>query len=238
MALEVFTDAVVLFGQWNLSGDSNDVKVERKVDMKESTRWGATEHRFQAGLMELEASGKGMLQFDDSATPKAVDYFYTTVGTEKVMTIAASRADGATAYLGNMISEDRPADFKVGEFGMFDFKFKCAGQHTRGIMGMPLTSRTATGNGTIYQLGALTSVQKMLAALHVTEFVGTSLDVIVYSNDTNNTTTPTARITFTQATGMTAEFKEVAGAITDTYWYVGWTFVGTSFKAAVSLGVR
>jgi hypothetical protein len=179
-----------------------------------------------------------MLQFDDSATPKAVDYFYTTVGTEKVMTIAASRADGATAYLGNMISEDRPADFKVGEFGMFDFKFKCAGQHTRGIMGMPLTSRTATGNGTIYQLGALTSVQKMLAALHVTEFVGTSLDVIVYSNDTNNTTTPTARITFTQATGMTAEFKEVAGAITDTYWYVGWTFVGTSFKAAVSLGVR
>lgn len=240
MALEVFTDAVVLYGEFDLSGDSNDVKLERKVDMKESTRWGATEHRFQAGLVDMDVQGKGLLQFDDSTTPKAVDYFFSQVGgsTPKVVTVAASSADGATAYLGNMVNEERPAEFKVGEFGSFDFKFKCAGQHTRGRMAFPLATRTATATGTIYELGALTATQKLLAAVHVTEFDGTSLDVAIFSNDTNNTTTPTSRISFNQLEGTGSEFKEVSGAITDTYWYAVFTFVGTSFKAAVSFGVR
>lgn len=240
MAVDVFYDALILIGEYDLSADQNEVKVDRKVDMKENTRFGHTEHRFLPALQELDVDGKGFVSYDDASTPKAVDANISALigSTAKALTIAPSNTDGAYATIGQIVAAEYNRTLNVSELGEFTFKARCAGQVTRGRLVLPMASRTASAVSTIYQLGALSALQKVIATLHVSEFDGTSLDVLVKSNDTNNTTTPTTRITFAQATAPTSEIKTVAGAITDQYWYVDFTFVGTSVKFAVAFGVR
>jgi hypothetical protein len=240
VALENFYDAEILAGPWRISGDANEVSVEQKQDTLECTRFGNTEHRYHPGLQSIEISGKGYVNFDGSTTPVGLDSALTAEisASAKAFTVAEKTTDGAIAYLAKTVQEMYSWDLKQAELGRFDFKVKGNHRHARGKIILPLTSRTVSGTGTIFQLGALTATQRLVAALHVTEFVGTSLDVVIKSNDTNNTTTPTTRITFDQLTAAGSDFDEVAGAITDTYWYAEFTFVGTSFKAAVSAGIR
>lgn len=240
MAVNLFYDALILHGSVNVSADHNEVKLEQKADIKDVTRFGHTTHINAATLRGLEAEGKGWVQFDDSVTPMLIDgTLYPLIGAaSKAYTLAESTPDGATAYVGKTTASDYSVNLKNDEIGMFEFKVKCSEKFTRGRLILPLTSRVASGTGTIYQLGALSASQILIANLHVTAFDGSTLDVVVKSNDTNNTTTPTSRITFAQATGVTSEFKTVSGAITDTYWYVDFTFTGNSFTAAVAAGIK
>lgn len=243
MPLQEFllSDALIVIGPYNISGDANEVKVEQKNDMLESTVFGHTEHRFVAStLRELSAEGKGFVQFDDVSVPKAVDYnlFNELNATEKALTIGQTKSDGAYCFLGKGLVADYSPHLKVDALGEFTFKLQ-GNRNTRGRVALPLVSRTATsGNGTIYQMGALSATQKMVITVHVVAFTGTTLTLNVNSNDTNNTTTPTLRQAFSGITGVTSNFAEVSGAITDTFWYVDWTFTGTSFTALVSFGVR
>lgn len=244
MAVAYMNDAKIVYHTYNYSGDMNEVKVTTGKDMLEKTVFGNTEHRFTQGMGTFDAEASGFIQFDDSTTPKAVDYQLATEmlasnSVKRPFTIAYG-AEGSVAYLGQGFAGDYSPELTPDQLGKFAFKVSAAHQYTRGALLLdPSTSRTAaSGNGAIVQLGALSSTQKIMAVLHVLEFVGTTLTATLYSNDTNNTTTPTSRIAFTAATGVTSEYKEFAGPVTDTYWYLGWTFTGTSFKAAVSAGVR
>lgn len=241
MALENFYDAVILFGAYDYSADHNEVRVERKVDPLEFTRFGHTNHVFKSGLRSDEVSGKGWLNIDDSTTPVAADksLFDSIAAAAKPMTISSASADGSIAYLLQGVSSDYSWTMKNDALGQFDFAVKCGGDGAvRGRLVLPLATYSASAVGSIYELGAVSATQKVYAALHVTEWNATSLDVLVKSNDTNDTVTPTTRITFTQATAVTSEWKSLAGAITDTYWYVDFTLVGTSAKFSVSVGIR
>ncbi len=96
----------------------------------------------------------------------------------------------------------------------------------------------ASGNGTARQLGLVAAGEKMYGGLHVTAFDGTTLDVILQSDDAEGMGTPTGRITFTQATGLTSEWASVAGAIAnDDWWRANYTFVGTSATFALFAGI-
>jgi hypothetical protein len=240
VALENFYDAEILAGPWRISGDANEVQVETKQDTLECTRFGNTEHRYHPGLQTIEINGKGYVNFDSSTTPTGIDAALTgEIGASaKAITVAEKTTNGAIAYIAKTVQESYSWDLKQAELGRFDFKVKGNQRHARGRLILPLTSRTVSGVGAIHQLGALSATQRLVAALHVTEFVGTSLIVVIRSNDTNDTVTPTLRATFATQTGPGSDYQEVAGAVTDTYWYADFTFVGTSFKAAVSAGIR
>lgn len=244
MAVETMYDATICYGDYDYSGDMNEVKVSLGQDMLESTVFGDTEHQFEPGLRIFDATASGFIQFDDTTDPKAVDYQLATEmlasnSTEKEFTFSYG-GEGSTTYFGRGFANDYSPELSVAELGAFSFGVKASNEMTRGALLLdPETQRTAaSGNGTIVQLGALSATQKMMAVLHVVEFDGTTLTVTLYSNDTNDTVTPDTMTTFTAATGATSEYKEVAGAETNTYWYVGWAFTGTSFKAAVSAGVK
>ena len=240
MAVAMLYDAEIVVGTYDLSGDHNSIKVETTTDALDCTVMGAVNRTYCQGIRSMKANGSGFVQFDDSTTPKAVDFNLSTALTAGILpvSIAHSSADGATAYLGQMVAADYMKDINVTELGKFDFSMECANRYTRGFTVLPLQSRVASVTAsTIYQLGALSSSQRLLANLHVTAFTGTSLVVTVQRNDTNNTTTPATAITFTTATGVTSEAKELAGPITDTYFYVTTTFTGTSYSAFVTFGI-
>lgn len=241
MALENFTDALIVYGPYDLSADHNEVKLEQKADFLDVTRFGHDTHVGMAGIRSLEVEGKGWVNFDDSTTPKAVDFnLFTEIGAaEKILTIAYAKADGSIAYLGKVAEDEYSPALKVGEVGTFGFKAKCAGYFCRGRLMLPLSLRSgASGTGTIYQLGAVSATQKVRLAIHVTEFTGTTLTMNLLSNDTNDTVSPTTRLTQAAITGVGSYYLELAGAISDTFWYTTWTFTGTNFKAAISAGIR
>lgn len=242
MAILNFYDALILYGPYDLSADHNEIRLDQKLDVKEVTRFGHDTHIFKPGLNVQEVAGRGWVQFDDTAVPKAVDFnlFNEIKASEKVMTLAPTKTDNEIAYLFRGTADTYSFNLSVDNIGNFDFTVKAASNEAvRGRLILPLISRVATNNGTISNaLGAVGATQKLIGGLHVTAFSGTSLDMRIKSNTSAVTGGATTRLTFAQAVGVTSEFKEQAGPITDTFWFADWTFVGTSFSAAVSAGIR
>lgn len=243
MSLQLFYDALILYGPYDLSADHNEIRLDQKLDVKEITRFGHDTHIFKPGLNVQEVTGRGWVQYDDGAVPKAVDFnlFNEIRASEKVLTLCPTKLDNEVAYLQRGTADKYSFDLNVQNIGMFDFSVKAASNEcVRGRLLLPLASRAATGNGTINNnLGAMTAIQKLVGGLHVTAFNGTSLVMRIKSNASATTVGATTRATFTTAVGVTSEFIEVIpGAVTDTFWYADWTFVGTTFSAAVSTGIR
>lgn len=114
------------------------------------------------------------------------------------------------------------------------------GPLVRGILGHHDT-RTASGNGSGYELGALSAAQRLYAALHVLEVDGTTptLDVKIQSDSASNFPSATDRITFAQKTAVGSAWGSVLGAVADTFWRVNFTIGGTtpSFRFVVVMGI-
>lgn len=241
MAVQVLQDALILYGPVNASGDQNQVKLDQKIDMLESTVFGHTEHRFVPGLRYLTVDGSGFAQFDDSINPKAIDFqLFSDIGaTERAFTVGFDKTDGQVAWLGKSVSAEYSPELPVADLAKFGFNIK-ANRFTKGKVVYPLALRSGAGpgTGTIYNMGALSATQKMLIAVHVVTFTGTTLTINVKSNDTNDTVSPTVRASQAGIVGTGAFYFEVAGPITDTFWYVDFSFTGTNFTAAVSIGIR
>ena len=104
------------------------------------------------------------------------------------------------------------------------------------ILVVPATYSSSSETATNASIGAVSATQSVYSALHVTAASGT-LDVIVESAPSNWSSEST-RITHTQFSGVGAEMKSTAGAITDAYWRVKWTVSGGgSFDFICSLGI-
>ena len=105
------------------------------------------------------------------------------------------------------------------------------------------TARTSSGTGTAWQVGALSSSQRLYAGLHVISASGTTPTLAVkVQSDTVGFGSATDRITFSTATDVAnrEQFSSVAGAITDDYWRVSYTIGGSStptFSFMVCVGI-
>ena len=104
------------------------------------------------------------------------------------------------------------------------------------------TARTATGNGTAFQLGAVSATQSVYATIVcLSASSGDTLDVVLASDNAQAFTTGTSQITFTQITATGAyEWKELAGANTDDWWRVEHTIAGDgseSFEYVVVVAI-
>jgi hypothetical protein len=128
-----------------------------------------------------------------------------------------------------------PLTGAVGDMAGMNISGATAGVMADGVV-MYDDSTASSGNTSGSQVGSVSATRAMFANLHVTAAAGTSLDVVVQSDDNAGFTSPTNRITFTQATGVTSEHLSVAGAITDDYWRISYTIVGGSFTFVVAIG--
>lgn len=240
MSVVNFSDALILHGSYDVSADHNDVKLETNIDVLEATRFGHTTHINTTGLPYCKVSGTGWLQIDDSTTPKAVDAnLWGLIGaTDNAFTLAPSTADTEVAYVGKLIQSKYTPERGVATLGKFTFEGQSNRKFARGRLLLPLASRAASNNGTDFQLGAVSSTQKLVANLHVTAFSGTSLVVRVRSAASSGMAGSTNRITFATATAVTSEYQEISGPITDTWYDIDWTITAATATFAVSVGIR
>jgi len=239
MAIQVLYDADILLGAYDLSGDHNKVNLSLTQDTKEVTVFGDVARKSIAGIMDIKADSEGFLQFSD--TPQAIEKTLFGRGgvnlTGDVMTVGHSKADGDTAYIFKGVQEGFNDSAALGEPGKFTVSSMGAYKFVRGTR-LVRGSKTTTGNGTAYLMGLLSAGQTLYALLHVYAWNATNLVVKVQSDDAVGFPSSADRITFTTATGLTSEWKELAGPVaTDTYWRAAWTLTGTSASISVVIGI-
>ena len=243
MATLVLTDAKIYLAQYDISGFSNRVGLMHESDAVPDTRFGATARQVTPGLKVSEITADGLQDFADNAVDEAL---FGQIGViDKPLTIAAEGGDdGELAYLLQAIAgRYKPLSAQVGETSPFQLEARNQGGRgiVRGTILHNNTAETATGQGTARQVGAVTAAQRVYAALHVFTVSGSTptFDLDIESDNAEGMSSPTVRLTFTQATAAFAEWKSVAGAITDDWWRASWTIAGgsPSFAFAVAIGI-
>lgn len=248
MAVQAWTDMSILLGGYDMacrakSMNGPDVAVAELDVTALCVSSGYTS--VSGGIKSVSWSADVMQDFDADQVDEELGLDGGTLAASTPLTILpAGTADGSLGYTfrANQL-EYTPISGAVGDVAMA----RLAGRARRGpvvrgtVLHPPSTARTSTANGTGRQLGALSSAQSMYAALHITAASGTTptIDVKIQSDDNGSFTSPTDRITFSQASAAGWQWSSVAGAVTDDYWRVVYTIGGTgpSFQFCVVAGI-
>lgn len=203
-----------------------------------STGWTELKGGRKSGQFNLEL----MADFDDNGIDERL---FSYLGTSNIpQSFSIGSADGSPGYtMTSLATSYVPMQGEPGALAMASLAGQSSGTIARGMLIHPdTTARTSSGTGTAWEVGALSSSQRLYAGLHVVSASGTTptLDVKIQS-DTSGFPSATDRITFSQATDTANHYQlsSVAGAVTDTYWRVSYTLGGTnpSFSFAVIVGI-
>lgn len=242
MAHLVLTNTQFVLNDLDVSGDSNTVTMDLSREELDASVFGDTFRRRLPGLPSgsLDAGG-----FVNLGTNNQEHELFTDLGlADRVVTVAAEGgAVGNVAYSFKALESSLSLLGTHGEIAPWSASGVTSSHFTRGTILHPTSSaRTATGNGTATNLGAITSTQYLHVALHVIAASGTTptLDVTIESDDNSNFTSAVTRATFTQVSTTGAEYLVVAGPVTDTWWRAVYTIAGTSpsFSFLVNAGIQ
>ena len=239
----ILSNAKLWLAGYDLSGQSNALALEYSAEEKDETAFGMGTRKNKGGLKVIGASAEG---FWEAGVGLLDEGIFTRIGVSDEVVSMAAEADGAEGQIGytfkSLLATYEPLFTEVGEIAPFSFRASGRDVLARGTI-VHNATRTASGNGTAFELGEVAVGKKLYAALHVLSAVGTSptLDVIVQSDDAQGFGSPTSRITFGQKTAIGAEWATpVAGAIADTWWRVNYTIGGTlpSLRFVVILAIQ
>lgn len=245
MAKVVLTNVRLFAVGADLTGASNKVELASQVEAKKSTNYGSAGwEEVLGGLADTEITAEGQWEAGD---PSLVDDASWSqlggIGPWSVGPLGA--AVGDLAYFTNGLRSDYTLGDAVGEVAPWSGTVKSTWPGVRGQFAHPPgTPRTASGNGTGINLGAVTTGKRIYAALHVLSVAGTSTPTItarVESDTSGAFAAPTTRLTFAAATAAGGQILRTSGsAITDTWWRLAWTISGTtpSFLFAASIGIQ
>lgn len=231
MATYVLKDSQIRLGGVVLTSDVFNISFGIKVDAKEDTVFGLGTHRNTAGLLDAEVGYQGYVQLGVGLVDET--QFLKLASLDEILSVCPQDGNaGSIAYLLKAVQSEYSPGAGVGEMYAFSAKASPSGSPPVRATILENGAKTVTGNGTGRQLGAVTAVQKLWAALHVTAVSGTATPTItvkVQSDDNSGFTTPTDRITFAAKTTIGAEMPaSVAGPITDDWWRMIWTVSGTT----------
>lgn len=199
---------------------------------------------FGAGLKSWEfAVSEGMVNFADGSVDEKLNVGGTIGSTLQPLSVMPTGgAAGALAYTGKSLHTNlQILGAEVGQLAPFTMTARGKGNPlVRGQVMVPSSSAvTATGNGTGYQLGAITSSQSIFLALHVLAISGApTFAAILQSDDNSGFTSATTRITSANYSASTgSEWQYLTGAVADDYWRVRYTVTGGTDPSITFLAV-
>lgn len=243
MSFLSLTDVRTYYASVDLTGYSNKVSMSTAYDKLDATTFASAGNReYQAGLATTSFSLDGYWAAGDLTKPDDAIFASFASNTNPLTVVPTSGAVGSLCYLTRTMTSDYKLFGADGD--LVPFSFDTAGNWplVRGQILHPQgTARTASGNGTGVQLGAVPLSQSLYINLHVLSVSGTtpSLTVTVQDSVDNTFGTPHTTATFTAATAVGGQTLKVAGPITNTWFRPTWTISGTSpsFLFAVSAGI-
>lgn len=235
MAPLVWHDAACWIGEFSFQGVTRSLALALEQDIPECTVFGNTARAYTAGL-----KGIGLELGGNWDAPTDLGVLGTLLGANKPVTVSPLTTVGTFAYLFNAISAEYQSGGRVGDVFPFRAGARGAGLPVRGVL-MENSTRSATGNGTGQQLGAIGATQKLYSALHVPSVSASdTLDVIIQSDDNAGFSSPTTRATLAQITAPASVWTEIAGPVTDDWWRYVFTLGGASISIVIagSMGIR
>lgn len=246
MAAFMLSDVDILASGLDLSPFASQVECSVSVQEVESTTYASGGWRTMVpGIRSttLTASGPTDMATASAAQLSAVDEVLGVgLGTEYVVSVVPLGATvGAVAWTttGQLMSRT-PLQGAVGDLATHQLMFGGTNPLVRGTV-MAASTITATGTGTITQLGAVSATQRVYAAVHTLTAGGTTptITVKVQSAAAVGFATPTDRLTFSAINSKTGAALSATGAITDQYWRATWTVSGSSpsFQAVIVVGI-
>ena len=216
-----------------LSTQLNAVALDYSAEELDATVLTDTTRTRAGGIKDAQAAIAG---FWNSAEDKAL---FDAIGLNKPLLIAEGPAQADISY--GMVAIDGVWSLRGehGELLGFEITLNSGnnGPLVRGELMIAQQVVSSGTSGTAQQLGAVSAAQRFYAGIHVTQFNATSLDVSIRSDDAVEFTTSTQQLAFAQAVGLTSEWASVAGPITDDWWRVTYTLVGTSATFALAAGI-
>jgi hypothetical protein len=227
---------------YEITTDHNTLNYELSQDLPQVTTFGSDSHSYIVGLQGSSYSFNGFFESDGTSAINDIQTIDWDAVSDHVLTVVAPEGGaGDVAYtFPGVDSSFTPFAGSIGDAASFTLAGSGTGVAFRGTVFEPgTTARSTSSNSSAYQLTGVTSGQTARASLHVIAATGSpTLDVTIESDDSGAMSTPTTRLTFTQATGQGAEIVTSATTTTDDYWRAAWTFGGTgSITFVVSFGI-
>lgn len=241
MAQQIWSNAKLFFGGYDMSGDINAMALKYGAEAKDATNFNSGLFKeFKPGLRDVSFAHEGF--FDASVGGVDTTLFADLALTSMPMTICPQAgAEGEVAFTFNAIEGLYAPGAKVGDMLAFSVSGSGDGALVKSTI-LHNAARTAGANGSVINAGAAAAGQKLYAAMHVLAISGTTklFNCKVQSAALVGFGSPTDRITFAQQTAIGAQWATpVAGPITDAYWRVVYTLSGvTSVTFAVVIGIQ
>lgn len=238
MAHSVAQDCRLYVGPTDFSGDSNSIDPRAGTTVVEDgPTFGQTVITNLAGLTNWSIGAAGLLTIANDGSDEMLHTDWDR-GTD-VFTASPTGTDGDRCWFGQVTQSEFRRQSRMNDVLKWTWGGASRSVLVPGFIIHTKASRSTTGNGTAFQLGAVAAGKSLYAALHVFTATGTTLDVKVQSDDNSGMSSATDRITFTQvATTPTSLFSSVAGSITDDYWRIVYTISGTGpYVLAVAAGI-
>lgn len=243
MATDVLDATKIWLAGYDVSGDIKGVNVVASAELLDDTTFGDTTRSRKGGLHDVAFSAAGF--WNAAASPAGIDdILWARVGVADVPVSVAplTGAGGETAYTFRANIGEYVPGGEIGQLLAFTVSAQASGGSglVRGTVLFNAIGQTASGNGTKFTVGAVSATQRMYAALHVLGAGTGTFDAILQSDADGSAGGETNRITFAQASGITSEWKSVAGPITDTLWRLNYTIAGgaPSFDVVLVAGIR
>lgn len=240
MAVKVPTAAQLAVGSFNASTTSDQVNWGVDVATPRKTTWGSGEfEEYGPGLRTLALTVGG---YNDFAAAAWDEYARTAWGSAQIITLAY---DGATAGTGAVMANGlMPAQTNysgnVGDMprinaaivGSTVYPPVAEGQVTRASS----TNVTATTTTTPVQIGALTSAQYVVAAVHVFSYSGTgTITCQLQSSSTSGGSYTNRGSAGAAISAAGAQWISATGlTVTDTWWRLNITASASPVAAVLA----
>lgn len=237
MAHNVTTDARLYVDHNDLSGDTNSIDLGLGTKAVPDNCFGQTVELSMPGHRTWAIGAAGLLTMADDGSEEELHEKWDR--STSIITASPTGTDGDRAYFGEAVQSEFRRTGMVGDAYKWTWSAAAKGLIVAGTIIHTKASRSATFNGSAFQLGAVAAGKSLYVALHVFSAAGTTLDAIVQSDDNSGFSSATTRITFTQVTTAAgAQLSSVAGSITDDYWRIRGTIVGSGpYVLAVAAGI-
>lgn len=237
----VIKDARLWMAQYELGGHANVLALAYGAELQNDTALQDTARKRLGGLKTVALQMEGFFEAGVGMPDTGLQGNVGVADVPVSMCPIAGAAEGDRAFTFRANLAEYMFGGAIGVNTPFSAGAEASqGPLVRGVLGHNAT-RTASGNGSAYQQGALSATQRLYAALHVFAVSGSTptLDVIIQSDNASNFPSATNRITFAQKTAVGSEWSSVLGAVTDDWWRVNFTIGGgsPSFRFAVVFGI-
>lgn len=218
---------------------SNELTLALSIAELDVTTFGGGGFKARAaGLRDVTADLKG---FWDGAVIDA-DAFTNLGVMARAVSITTDGVAGSPAYLFKAGNFEYSAGGGVGAANPFSLKMMGSDGVgvVRGQLAAAKGSVSATGVlGSAQLLGAVGSTQWLYAAFHVFPVVGTTITVLLESDDNAGFTSPTTVATIGPLTAVGGTWMpRVAGPLTDTYYRFRVSAITGTFTVAGSIAVQ